>query len=119
MDFAGTWNSSVKYQNLYHNVKAKIILDGAKETLIRDGLPGTWPQMAFCVILQVHTAYNSKHFGGLIIETVSVDFKPSRRIDVWPRHWSFAPSTSSRLRPRSRTRGPLDRYFRPQATEEA
>ena len=117
--FTGTWNSSVKNQDCCCNIKAKIILDGAKATAM-EGLPDLWPQLAFGVLLQLHTAYTSTNFGGLIIETVAVDFKP-RDEDTWQRHWSFTPASSrsrSRFRFSSGIRGPLDRYFR-QPEEEA
>ena len=76
INFTGTWNYSVKNQDCCHNIKAKIILEGAKATTLESGMPTAWPQMAFGVLLQVHTAYTSANFGGLIIELVSVDFKP-------------------------------------------
>ena len=84
-------------------------------------MPTAWPQMAFGVLLQVHTAYTSTNFGGIIVETVSVDFKP-RDDEIWQQHWSFTPSSSrsrSRCRFSTGIRGPLDRYFRPEPEEEA
>ena len=84
-----------------------------------DALPTVWPQMAFGVLLQVHTAYTSANFGGLIFETVAVEFKPCDE-ETRQQHWSYAPTSSrsrSRFRFSSGIRGPLDRYFRPEEEE--
>ena len=112
MDFVGVWSSAARFQGPRHCVKAKLNLSGAKETSIGGGLPDAWPQMAFRVVLQVHTAYCSERFAGLVVETVSVDFKAMRRVDVLLRHWRSAGRPTSEPSG-SEARGPLFRYFRP------